>query len=80
MRRAPKSMNLRLPYLSSKNATNGREPSEVTPKEPIIKPMLASLPSSSLINKGRRKKEEKLQKKKEISDYHKREIFALTFA
>jgi hypothetical protein len=37
------------------------------PNEPIIKPILASLPPKSFIYKGRRKNEEKLQKKKKLA-------------
>jgi len=63
----PKSINFRLPYLSIKKETKGREPKEVTPKEPIIKPMVASSPPSLLMKSGSRKKEEKLQKKKKFA-------------
>jgi hypothetical protein len=65
--REPRSINLRLPYLSIKNATKGIEPREVMPKEPMINPTFASSPPSFLINKGRRKKEEKLQKRKKFA-------------
>ena len=64
---APKSINLRLPYLSIKNATSGMEQREVTPNEPIMNPMLASFPPNFFINSGRRKKEEKLQKRKKFA-------------
>jgi hypothetical protein len=60
-------MNLLLPYLSIKEATRGIEPREVMPKEPIIKPIFASSPPKPLTNRGRRKKEEKLQKKKKFA-------------
>lgn len=63
----PKSMNFRLPYLSIKNATKGVEPREVIPKEPMINPILPSSLPSFLMNKGRRKKEEKLQKRKKVA-------------
>ena len=65
--REPRSMNLRLPNLSIKNATNGIELRDVMPKEPMINPTLASLPPSFLINNGSRKKEEKLQKRKKVA-------------
>jgi hypothetical protein len=60
-------MNLRLPYLSIKNATNGIELRDVIPKEPMINPTFPSSPPSFLIKRGRRKKEEKLQKRKKVA-------------
>jgi len=63
----PKSINLLLPYLSTRYATKGIAPREVIPKEPIIKPIFASFPPKSFIYIGRRKNEEKLQKKKKLA-------------
>jgi hypothetical protein len=42
-------------------------PREVIPKEPIIKPMSASVPPSCFMYKGKRKKDEKLLKKKKLA-------------
>jgi hypothetical protein len=76
MTEAPSSIKLRRPYLSIKNATRGIDPREVMPKEPIIKPIFASSPPRLFMNKGKRKNEEKLQKKKKFAMVIKVKFFA----
>ena len=39
---------------------------DVIPNEPITKPMFLSFPPRLFINKGNRKKDEKLQKKRKL--------------
>jgi hypothetical protein len=39
---------------------------DVIPNEPIIKPMFLSFPPRLFINRGKRKKEEKLQKNRKL--------------
>ena len=64
---APESIKNFLPYRSIRYVTMGMAPREVIPKEPIIKPILASVPPSCFMYNGKRKKDEKLLKKKKLA-------------
>ena len=45
----------------------GMAPMDVTPNDPIIKPMVFSVPPRLFIKSGSRKKDEKLKKKRKLA-------------